>query len=552
MFKPISSLAVATLLLTGFSVSSVAIAKPPVLSSKNIDKHIKILASDEYEGRGVASRAEIKTTQYIADQMKAAGLEPGGENGTYFQAVSLRKFNITDPKLTLNLNGTAMPITQGEQMTIATRGATSGVSFDNTPLVFVGYGVTAPERGWDDFKGVDVRGKIIVVLINDPDFVEPELNTFNGKAMTYYGRWTYKYEEGARRGAKGVIIIHDTDAASYGWATVKNSNTRERFDIVRPDPLAVSPELESWMAHDVADQVFAAAGLNLNDLRKAARSKDFQPVELKGVSLSGNYGVTTTVIESKNVVGILKGAKQPDEYVLFGAHWDHLGIGVADSNGDNIFNGAVDNASGIAGLLELSRVFGEGKRPDRSVVFVAFTAEESGLLGSEYYASNPVYPLEKTAGGVNMDALNLFGRTHDVEVVGFGQSDLQDTMMPFLAKQNRVAEADGLPQAGHFFRSDHFPLAKRGVPMLYASSGTDMLKGGKARGEAISEDYVTKRYHQPDDEWSQEFDYSGTLEDLWLYWQIGLKVANETQWPQWKDGSEFKTVRDKSSESRNH
>lgn len=546
------------LLVVGTALSliflpSLTLAKAlPKIDVARIDNDIKVISSDEYEGRGISTPAEAKSIAYIAEGMKAAGFAPGGENGTYFQKVKLRKFMVEAPNLTLSLPKGEIKVNQGVEMTIATRGATRDVGFDNTPIVFVGYGVTAPERGWDDFKDIDVKGKIIVVLINDPDFVEPELKTFNGKAMTYYGRWTYKYEEGARRGAKGVIIIHDSDAASYGWATVKNSNTRERFDIVRDNPLSVSPELEAWMAHDTADQIFSAAGLDLNTLRKQARSKDFHPVELKGVTLNGGYGINTEVIESNNVVGILHGAKRPDEYVLYSAHWDHLGRGAADANGDDIFNGALDNGTGIGALLELGRLFGEGSPPDRSVVLLAFTAEESGLLGSEYYASNPVFPLEKTVAGINMDGMNINGRTKNVEVVGFGQSDLEDTFSILVKKQHRYITPDQSPEAGHFFRSDHFPLSKRGVPMLYAASGLDMVKGGEAAGRAFSDAYTAQKYHQPDDEWSPDWNYDGFVEDLMLNYQIGNQLANSTKWPQWKIGSEFKPARDKSSQSRNH
>jgi len=526
-----------------------ALAKEPVISGARISQDVKVLSSDAYEGRGITTPAEQKTIDYLAKGFAAAGFEPGGENGSWTQDVHLRQFVISDPKLAFTFaDGKTMDLRQGEEITVNTRGTTSDVSFDRTPLVFVGYGVTAPERGWDDFKGLDVRGKILVELINDPDFVEPQLMTFNGKAMTYYGRWTYKYEEAARRGAAGVLIIHDTDAASYGWDTVRNSNNGSKFDIVRPDPSTASPKLESWISHDTADTLFKAAGLDLADLRVKARSKDFQPVELN-VTLSGGYKVAATEITTHNVVARLQGTTHPDETILYTGHWDHLGICAPEAK-DRICNGAVDNGTGIATLLELARAFGKGPKPQRSVVMIAFTAEESGLLGSEYYASNPVYPLAKTVTGINMDALNVNGRTKDIVVEGVGQSSLDDMVALYAAEQHRTITPDPRPEAGGFFRSDHFPLVKRGVPMLVAGSGDDMVKGGKAAGEAFSKDYTDNRYHQPADEWSAKWDLSGLVEDATLYYRIGSALANSDIWPVWRDTSEFKGARDQSEDAR--
>ncbi|EGF90285.1 peptidase family M28 family protein [Asticcacaulis biprosthecium C19] len=520
------------------------------ISAARISRDIMVVSSDAYAGRGITTPAEQKTIDYLSKGFAAAGFEPGGPDGKWTQEVRLRQFKVVDPKVNLAFaDGAKLDLRQGEEITVSTRGSTSDVSFDKTPIVFVGYGVTAPERGWDDFKDVDVKGKIIVVLINDPDFPEPTLNTFNGKAMTYYGRWTYKYEEAARRGAAGVMIIHDADAASYGWATVKNSNTGPKFDIVRLDPSAASPKLESWISLDTAQKLFAASGQDLGALRIAARSKDFRPVELSA-TLNGSYKVDSTEIVTHNIIARLPGATRPQETVVLGGHWDHLGVGKPDANGDAIFNGAVDNGTGIAALLELARAFGQGPKPQRSVVLIAFTAEESGLLGSEYYASNPVYPLSKTVAGINMDALNVNGRTKDLEVTGAGQSSLEDLLKLYAAGQGRTLTPDQTPEAGFFFRSDHFPLAKRGVPMLYAASGKDMVKGGVAAGEAFDKDYVEKRYHQPDDEWSARWDLSGMVEDVTLYYQMGRALANSDLWPAWRDTSEFKAARDKTAAER--
>ncbi|WKL58034.1 M28 family metallopeptidase [Asticcacaulis sp. ZE23SCel15] len=537
------------------SVSLMALAAAagaePVISGARISDDVKVLSSDEFAGRGVATPAEDKVVAFVSKAYKDAGLEPGGENGGWTQTVKLRKFQVSDPALSLNLKGQTLPLVQGEDITASTRGALGAVSFTDTPLVFVGYGVTAPERGWDDFKDVDVKGKIIVVLINDPDFYQPDAQTFNGKAMTYYGRWTYKFEEAARKGAAGVMIIHDSAAASYGWNTVKNSWSVAQFDIVRPDPSVASPKLESWISASAAEKIFEAAGLDLNALKIAARSKDFKPVPLDGITLSGGYKVAAEEVVSRNIIGQLKGAKRPDETVFYMAHWDHIGIGSPDADGDAIFNGAVDNATGVAALIELARAFkASGKTPDRTVAFIAVTAEESGLLGSEYYASNPIYPLAKTVGGINMDALNVSGRTRNVEVVGSGQSSLEDDLKTLAAAQDRVLTPDETPEAGYFFRSDHFPLAKRGVPVLYAASGLDMVEGGVTAGRAFDEDYRKNRYHQANDEWSADWDLSGLAEDVALYYQLGAKLANSTVWPQWRETSEFKAARDKTAAAR--
>jgi Zn-dependent M28 family amino/carboxypeptidase len=531
------------------------------ISAARISNDIKALSSDDFEGRGITTPAEQKTIDYMSKGFADAGFQPGGENGGWTQAVHLRQFIISDPKLAFTFaDGHSLDLHQGQDITVSTRGALGDVAFDKAPLVFVGYGVTAPERGWDDFKGLDVKGKILVELINDPDFVEPQLMTFGGKAMTYYGRWTYKYEEAARHGAAGVIIIHDADAASYGWDTVRNSWSGPQFDIVRPDPSTASPKLESWISHETADALFKAAGLDLADLRVKARAKDFQPVPLN-VTLSGGYKVAASEITTHNIIARLPGTKYPDETVLFTGHWDHLGI-CAPEAADKICNGAVDNGTGIATLLELARAFGSpsssgavgqknmSEKPERSIVMIAFTAEESGLLGSEYYASNPLYPLAKTVAGINMDALNVNGATKDIVVEGVGQSSLDDMVALYGGKQNRTITPEPRPEAGGFFRSDHFPLVKRGVPMLVAGSGDDMVKGGKAAGEAFSKDYNEKRYHQPGDEWSANWDLGGLVEDATLYYQIGSALANSHQWPTWRDTSEFKGARDATNAER--
>ena len=528
-------------------VAKVPAKSAPLISAARISQDVKVISGDDYEGRGIATAAEPKVIDYVSKGFKAAGLQPGGENGGWTQAVHLRKFSVSDAKLGFDTPGGAMALRQGEDIVTSTRGVIGDVAFDHAPLVFVGYGVSAPERNWDDFKGMDVKGKILVELVNDPDFAEPALMTFNGKAMTYYGRWTYKYEEAARKGAAGVLIIHDADAASYGWDTVRNSWTGDQFDIVRPDPAAVSPKLESWISHETADKLFKAAGLELADLRKKARSKDFQPVAMN-VTLSGGFKVASSEIVTHNIIGRLPGATHPDETIVYTGHWDHLGICAPEAK-DKICNGAVDNGTGTAALMELARAFGK-KANDRSVVFIAFTAEESGLLGSEYYSSNPLYPLSKTVAGINMDALNVNGATRDIEVIGAGQSSLEELLAKYAAKQHRVLVPDQMPEAGSFFRSDHFTLVKRGVPMLNAGSGQDMVKGGVKAGRAATDDYIRNRYHQPSDEWSAKWDLSGLVQDVTLFYNIGHELANSREWPVWRDTSEFKAARDASTGDR--
>lgn len=527
----------------------------PIISEKNLTKDVKIVSSDEFAGRGVGTIGETKTIEFMSKEFAKAGFAAGGPNGQWTQEVKLRKFEIKNPVLNLKLGEKNKNLNIGEDITASTRGALGDVIFKDAPLVFVGYGINAPERQWNDFKDkngkeIDVRGKIIVVLINDADYYAPELNSFGGKAMTYYGRWTYKFEEAARRGALGCIIIHETGPASYGWATVKNSNNGSKLDIVRKTPTDANPILESWMSYSQAEEMFKVAGLNLEEQKKAARSKDFAAIELNNIKLDGEFKVETKEIISHNVVAILKGKTRPDETILYGAHWDHLGIGAANEKGDKIFNGALDNGTGIAAMLELARNFAKAPKPERSIVMIGFTAEESGLLGSEYYANNPIYPLEKSVLGINMDGLNILGRTKDITVVGWGQSNLEKTLEKYAKIQKRYLVPEETPQAGYFFRSDHFPFVKRGVPFVNAGSGNDMVIGGKAAGIAASEDYVEKNYHQQSDEWSPKWNLSGMIEDLQIYYAIGNEFANSKEWPKWNENSEFKAMRDKSENIR--
>jgi Zn-dependent M28 family amino/carboxypeptidase len=544
-----------------FSILSMSIctvvhaADAPKFDPQRLSDEVKTLSSDAFEGRGPATPAEDKTIEYVTAQFKAAGVQPGGDlkdgKRTWTQAVPLLRAEIVGtPTLTLNTKDGAKPLTQGEQ--IAVRAAMDGsksVAFDDAPLVFVGYGVTAPERKWDDFKDVDLHGKIALVLINDPDF-ETGQGDFGGKAMTYYGRWTYKYEEAARRGAKGLLVIHETAPASYGWATVKNSNTNTMFDIVRAQPASAHPQMEGWIQRDFAVDLFKRAGLDFDALKKQAQSRDFKPVELKGESLSAKYAVDSKVITSHNIVGRIEGRKSPDETVIYSAHWDHLGVGQPDAKGDPIYNGAVDNATGTAALIELANAYGHAPKPKRSVVFLNVTAEEKGLLGSEYYAANPLYPLATTVAVLNMDALDPHGPARNFTTSGSAKLDLLDDTIAAAKRMDISYSPDPKPEAGHFFRSDHFPFAKRGVPAISFGSGNDLVDGGLAAGEAMEQAYVTDNYHQPSDQWHADWSFTGMARDLQLLYTVGEELANSTRWPDWSRDSEFRATRDESAPAR--
>jgi Zn-dependent M28 family amino/carboxypeptidase len=544
-------LAASAIALAAVSVSA---ATTSGISPQRLSDIDKFISSDAFEGRGPATRAETKTIDYIADQFKAVGLQPAGDvvNGqrSWFQNVPLLKSDIVgDPLVTVQTPAGAMRLTQGNEISVrAPMNGQNQIRIDHAPLVFVGYGVSAPERKWDDFKGQDVRGKIVVVLINDPDFEGGE-GDFGGKAMTYYGRWTYKYEEAARRGAAGVMIVHETDPAAYGWNTVKNSNTNTQFDIVRQNPTATHTPFETWIQRDVAVQLFRKAGLDFDQAKQAAERRNFQPMDLKSTAtVSANANVST--ITSHNVVGYLPGKKYPDETVIYSAHWDHLGIGKPDERGDTIYNGALDNATGIAQLIEQARAFAHEPRTDRSIVFLAVTAEEKGLLGSEYYAQNPLFPAARTVGVLNTDGGQIWGPAKNFTISGSARLGLLDMLIAEGKKQGRYYSPDPHPEAGHFYRSDHFSFAKVGVPAISFGDGNDLVKGGVARGEALSKEYVTKHYHQPSDEWSPSWDFTGMAEDVQLLHNLGRDLANSRAWPNWSPDSEFRAVRDRSAAER--
>jgi len=537
-------------------VSGSAVAQGGPIDEARLMEHVKVLSSDAFEGRAPATPGEKKTVDYLIAQFKAAGLQPGGDplkggGRAWTQDVPLARFTTKGPvKVSVNAAGQVQEWTQGEQ--IAIRAAQTGVErvvVKDVPVVFVGYGVKAPERNWDDFKGHDLKGKVALVLVNDPDF-ETGKGDFGGKAMTYYGRWTYKYEEAARQGAVGFLVIHETAPASYGWATVKNSNTNEIFDVIRKDPREAHAPLEGWVQRDNAAALMKAAGLDFEALKKQAQSRDFRPVELKGVTFSTDYMVDAQKVVSKNVAARLPGKTRPNEHVVYTAHWDHLGVGQPDAKGDRIYNGAVDNATGAGLLVEIGRAFAKAPRTDRSVLFLAVTAEEKGLLGSEYYADSPLYPLATTVGILNMDALRPAGPARDFTSSGDAPLTLQDDLIEAGKAQGRSYSPDPRPEAGSFYRSDHFPFAKRGVPAISFGSGQDLVTGGKAAGEAWARAYTADRYHQPADEFDGSWTTAGIAQDAALLYAVGRKLATSTTWPEWKPGAEFKAERDKTRAQR--
>ena len=530
-------------------------ANAPTFDPKRLSDEVKTLSSDAFEGRGPATAGETKTVAYVIEQMKAAGLEPGGDlkdgKRAWTQAVPLLRAEIKGaPKVSFTFAGKAQTLTQGNEISVrAPLDGAKSVTIANAPVVFCGYGVTAPERHWDDFKGIDLHGKVALVLINDPDF-ETGVGDFGGKAMTYYGRWTYKYEEAARRGAAGLLVVHETDPASYGWATVKNSNTNTMFDIVRDNPSATHPKLEGWIQRDLAVSLLKSAGQDFEALKKLAQTRDFKPVVLKDTTFSADYAVESSVITSQNIVGRVVGSKRPDETVIYSAHWDHLGIGEPDAKGDKIYNGAVDNGTGTAALIELGRAFAHAPKPERSVIFLNVTAEEKGLLGSEYYAANPLYPIGKTVADINMDALDPVGPARNFSQSGNAQSQLLDDLIADAKAAGLAFATDPHPEAGHFFRSDHFSFAKRGVPALSFESGDDLVNGGKAAGEAAHKEYVANHYHQPADEWQASWTFAGMAHDRGVLYKLGSDLANSKRWPEWSKDSEFRATRDATAADR--
>lgn len=523
------------------------------ISAARLLENIKILSSDKFEGRAPASKGEELTTAFIEGKFKELGLKPGNPDGTYFQKVPM--VGITaDPSAQLvfteSTAGKELRLAYGDDFVAWSKREQPEVSVD-ADLIFVGYGVVAPEYHWDDYKGVDVRGKVLVMLINDPPVPDPndptklDESVFKGKAMTYYGRWTYKYEIAAAKGAAGCLIIHQTEPAGYPWEVVKTSNTGEQFDLVRPDKGMSRVAVEGWITYDAAKTLFATTGKDLGALQKAAVDRNFRPFPL-GARASLTLHNRLRTIDSRNMVARLDGAdpKLRDEYVIYTAHWDHLGIG-PEVNGDKIYHGAMDNASGVAGLFEIARAFTKVQPPPpRSILFLSVTAEEKGLLGSQYYAEHPLYPLSKTLAEINMDGLNVLGRTKDITVIGLGMSTLDEEVKAVAAEQRRAVRADAEPEKGFYYRSDHFNFAKAGVPALDTSSGIDYLGKPAGWGLEMRRKFTAEDYHKPSDQVKPYWDLRGTVEDLQLLFEVGYRVAKARAYPAWSPGSEFKAKRD--------
>ena len=519
----------------------------PALSEATMKDVTRELSLDSYEGRAPGSVGEEKTVAYLISKYKAAGLEPGN-NGSWTQDVPLIEITAKNVSaLTIaDRSGKAMSFAYGNEYVIGSYRETPKTDIKQSEMVFVGHGIVAPEKGWNDYAGVDVKGKTVVVMINDPDFENEGLDgPFGGKAMTYYGRWTYKYEEAARQGAAAVLIIHDTAPAAYGWNVVNSSWTGTQFLAQSKDGGKSQTQANGWIQKSVAKEIFAAAGQNLDKQMAAAKQKGFKAVPLN-LTASMNFENDIARKASKNVIGVMKGTKRPDEYVLYTAHWDHLGRCTAAADGDDICNGAVDNATGTAALVALAEGFAKAGAPERSVVFLAVTAEESGLLGSKFYAENPVFPLSQTVGGVNMDAFSMSGPAKNLTVIGKGKSQLDLYLEAAAKSEGRTPETEPTPEKGFYYRSDHFSFAKLGVPMVYFEGGDDLVTGGKAAAMAAAEDYEKNRYHAPGDEFDEKWDWSGVMSDLKLYYRIGRMLAMTDAWPNWNDGDEFRAVRDKS------
>ncbi len=520
--------------------------EPGDISEATMVDITRTLSSDEFDGRMPGTAGEEKTVALLIEKFEAAGLQPGNGD-SWVQKVPLVEITGKDfSPLTIKGGDTDINLEYAKDWVGVSYREEAATSLADSELVFVGYGVNAPERGWNDYEGLDMAGKTAVILVNDPDFGAETLEgDFNGKAMTYYGRWTYKYEEAARQGAAGAIIIHDTEPASYGWNVVESSWSGPQAYAQRGENAPALTQMNGWVHMDAAKQIMAAAGQDLDDLSAKAKSKDFTAVPL-GLTASASFSNDIRSYESQNVIGILPGAERPDEFVMHTAHWDHLGRCTPAPDGDDICNGAVDNATGTAALVALAEAHAKAGAPQRSLVFLAVTAEEQGLLGADYYAANPVLPLEQTVGGINMDAFLVAGPSKDVTVVGPGKSRLDDFLNKALEDDGRTATPNPNPEAGYYYRSDHFAFAKRGVPMLYVDGGEDLVEGGVEAGATIAKDYRDNRYHGPKDEFDENWDWSGVMADLQLFYRIGRMLANSTSWPNWVEGDEFKGIRDES------
>lgn len=536
------------LAITACNQSTQTVASDEGISSFNADnlkKDIAVLASDSFMGRKPFTKGETLTIDYLQKQYASIGLEPG--NGTSFvQDVPMVNILATAaPQMQVKSAKSSFNLKAYDDYIIWTDKTDSAISLDNSDLIFAGYGVVAPEYNWNDYAGLDVKGKVVLVMVNDPGFWVGDTTLFKGTTMTYYGRWTYKFEEAARQGAKGCLIIHNTKAASYPFSVQQKSFNTSRLKLDNRGKDIKNCDVIGWMPESTANKLFTAAGFDSSLLVKA-NQRGFKAVPLN-LQASTSMKVEATYSKSYNVIGKITGSQRPDEVIIYTAHWDHLGIGRPDATGDSIYNGALDNATGTAGLLELARVFkGLKTKPERTIIFLSVTSEEQGLLGSQYYAENPVYPADKTVANINMDGLNRFASTQDIVVIGEGQSDLEDYLKEEVAKADRYISFDSHPEAGYYYRSDHFNFAKAGIPALYTESGIDVVGKGKEYGKKIADDYNDNNYHQPSDNFdASTWTMEGAISDLKLLFMVGKRLSFETKWPEWKATSEFKAIRDK-------
>jgi Zn-dependent M28 family amino/carboxypeptidase len=521
-----------------------------------MSEHTRVLASDAFEGRAPGTPGETKTIDYLSRQFAALGLEPGGENGGWTQRVPLIRTRLTAPgRFSIAAKGQPLPLTAPRDIYLNTVRPIERARIAHAPMVFVGYGVSAPERQWDDFKGVDLKGKVAVFLVNDPDFEAEASDSvagrFGGQAMTYYGRWSYKFEEAARRGAIAALVVHETEGAGYGWTTVQ-APAGENYNIVLPPGAQQPVLLQGWIQRSVAADLLRRAGRDIEQVKREARTSAFRPIDL-GARFSADVGVTLDRVESHNVLAKITGRNRPSETVWFAGHWDAYGVGPPDAQGRTIRPGAADDALGLAGVLEIARAFKAGPRPERTIVFAAWTAEERGLLGAEHYAANPIYPFDTAVANLTLDTLQTAGPARDVILIGRGQSSMEDALAAHAARQGRTVTPDARPERGLFYRADHFSFARRGVPVLLLMAlggGVDLVEGGRAAGEKWVSDFTANCYHQACDAWSPDWDLRGAAQDTALAYAIGRELAFGRGWPQWKEGSEFLDIRQRSASAR--
>jgi Zn-dependent M28 family amino/carboxypeptidase len=515
--------------------------------SQNYESHVRTLASDEFEGRAPTTAGGKKTKDYIEEQFRRIGLKPA-VNGSYRQGVplvELESYNVSD--LVVRSNDTYLSLAYLSQMMAGTTLLEDYINLHDSEIVFAGYGIVAPEYEWDDYEGIDVAGKTVIVLVNDPGYEIKDDNIFTGRAMTYYGRWTYKYEEAARQGARAVFIVHEAGPAGYGWDVVRNSWSGPQYDMATENSEPVVP-VQGWLQLSAAREILELAGHSFDDLKKRALRSDFTAVELD-LRANISFEVRYHTSQSYNIAGYLQGSEYPDEVIIFMAHWDHLGKHITD-DGVEIFNGAVDNATGTAAVIVLAERFAMmDPPPQRSLLFLAVTAEESGLIGSRYYAQNPLFPLETTVGGINIDGMNPYGPTRDIPLTGYNASEMQDYIERHARKQDRKVVPEPHPERGYFYRSDHFSLVRQGVPMLYASRGTEYLGQDEKYSEWVEQD-LDARYHSPNDVVHEHWDWRGIHQDLWLYYEVGADLANSRHWPEWSQNSEFREIREQSDHVR--